>query len=85
MYYPNRLMCSTLDEMRDSLKLLDELNIKTYRSHMSMLIEEVQSMANRMEAAISDKSDVEEMIVKRRQLKKEIKKLKIKRERLNVE
>jgi hypothetical protein len=75
-WYANRVVCNVLEEMRESLKLLDELNIKNYRSVMAMLIEETQSMVNRMEAAIGNKNDIEEMIVIRRELKKQIKKLK---------
>lgn len=81
-YYPNRVVCSVLEEMRDALKILDRYNIKTYRSIMNMLIEETQSMVNRMEASIHDKNDVEDMIEKRRELKREIKKLKAEKVKL---
>lgn len=66
--YPNRLVCSVLEEMR----ALDKA--KNYGSLLG-LIEEVQTLVNRMESALSDKRDIKEWSEKRRKLKKEVKKL----------
>jgi hypothetical protein len=47
----NRTVCSALEEMRTCFKTFNF-------SYMPALIEEVQSMTNRMEAAIYDKNDL---------------------------
>lgn len=85
MSYPNRYVCSALEEMRRQLKHLDENNLEKYRSLTKMMIEEVQSLVNRMEAAIGDWSDYEEMLEKKRNLKREIKKLKSIKDQLSAE
>ena len=52
--YPNRVMCDVLEEMRNCFK--------TYNfSPILGLIEEVQSMANRMESGLSDVHDITEL------------------------
>lgn len=50
--YPRRVMCDVLAEMRDCFKTFNF-------SPIPGLIEEAQSMANRMEAGLEDKKDVE--------------------------
>ena len=52
MYGLNRYMCEVLDEMRTCQKTLNFAVIPS-------LIEEVQTMANRMEMALSDMKDLE--------------------------
>ncbi len=61
---PNRTICDVLKEIRECNKT------KNY-SYLEGLIEEIQSMANRMEAALWDQNDVE-------YARKELKKLEIK-------
>lgn len=52
MSYPNRTICQVLDEMRKCYE--------TYHfAPMAGLIEEIQSLANRMEASLYDKHDLE--------------------------
>ena len=51
MYGLNRYVCDVLDEMRTSVKTLNFAMIPS-------LIEEVQTMANRMEMALSDLKDL---------------------------
>jgi len=58
---PNRTICAVLDEMRVALK---NLNF----SYMLGLIDEAQSLANKMEAAIWDQREIKD-------LRKEIRKL----------
>ena len=58
---PNRTVCSVLNEMRKCCKTSNF-------SYLLGLIEEVQSMANRMEAALWDQNEIKD-------LRKEIKKL----------
>jgi hypothetical protein len=68
MWHNNRSICEVLSEMR-----------KTYEtrnfSYLLGLIEEAQSMANRMEAGLGDKKDVLRWSEERTKLKKEIKEL----------
>ena len=67
--YPHRLACVILDEMRDLYK--------TYNfSPMLSLIEEIQSVVNRMESALEYQDDIEFLHKKRDSLNKEISDLK---------
>ena len=80
--YPNRTMCEALGEMRDCFKSRNF-------AYLLGLIEEVQSMANRMEAGLSDKNDLEEMKNDRKRMNAELKTLqreidKLREERDNV-
>lgn len=65
----NRTLCAVLEEMR---KCHETHNY----SYMPGLIEEAQTMANRMEAGLGNKEDVEQMERTRTRLKAEIKALK---------
>ena len=66
--YPNRTMCDVLEEMRKANK------IRNY-SYLSGLIEEVQVMGNRMEAALEEYQTVREWTRTKRELKDELKAL----------
>lgn len=68
-------MCEALTEMRDTLDKLNIFTMYRYKKVMSMMIEEVQTMGNRMEAGLSDKGDVQDYRDEIRKLKREIKKL----------
>ena len=65
MYGLNRYVCDVLDEMRTSVKTLNFAMIPS-------LIEEVQTMANRMEMALGDLKDLkllkEDIIDKKEEL-----------------
>ena len=63
--YINRTVCDVLEEMR---KLYETRNF----SSMLGLIEEAQSMANRMEAALDDKRDVKRWTAEHRAISKKI-------------
>ena len=54
MYGLNRYICDVLEEMRTSTKTLNFALIPS-------LIEEVQTMANRMEMALHDMKDLEQL------------------------
>lgn len=87
MFGPNRYVCDTLEEMRKSLGVLDidymdTVTFKRYRCHQKLLIEEAQTMVNRMEAALHDVGDVRRMQERRIELKKEIKILKAEKKKL---
>ena len=75
--YPNRTMCDVLREMRDCFKTRNFCSLNG-------LIEECQSMGNRMEAALGDKHDIEEYKEVRSKLKIEINKLEQKKASLEA-
>jgi len=68
-FYLNRTMCEVLEEIRR----LDKT--KNY-SGLLGLIEEVQIMANRMEAGLSDVKDIKRLYKKRKELRDEVELLK---------
>ena len=75
-YYPNRVLCSVLEEMRTCTKTLNFALLPS-------LIEEAQTLGNRMEAGLDDQRDVarisdelSKLRKERKALLKEIKELK---------
>ena len=72
---PNRLLCDVFGEMRDCVKT-------TNFSYLSGLIEEAQSLANRMESHLYDIKDFNHLHKDIKDLKKEKKKLEEKVEEL---
>ena len=66
--YPNRTMCDVLEEMRSCCKTLNFCGLIG-------LIEEAQSFANRMEAALEDKRDIRGYTKRRSELRKELREL----------
>ena len=76
--YPNRTMCEVLHEMRNCYET------RNFASLMGM-IEEVQSMGNRMEGRLSDTNDVENMLEKRDILHAELKTLRAEKKKLRAE
>ena len=73
----NRYLCSVLDEMRECTKTLNF-------SYLLGLIEEAQTLANRMEAKLYDLKDLERLHDDIKDLKKKKKKLEEKIEELEV-
>ena len=65
---PNRLLCAVLEEMRDCAKTLNF-------SYLSGLIEEAQSLGNRMEAHLYEIKDYNRLHKDIKALKKKKKKL----------
>ena len=65
---PNRYLCDVLTEMRECTKTLNF-------SYLMGLIEESQTLANRMETKLEDIKEIEFLHVRIRELKKEKKKL----------
>jgi hypothetical protein len=74
MYGLNRYVCDVLEEMRTSVKTLNFAMIPS-------LIEEVQTMANRMEMALEDMKDLKSMKDEIHEKKEELKILKKKIEK----
>jgi hypothetical protein len=90
---PSRYVCEVLDEMRTNLKQVTKGNLD-YSQQISSkvlesLIEEAQTMVNRMEAKLRDYRDsdfdedrIRELKKEKRDLEKEIKALENKKEDL---
>jgi hypothetical protein len=74
----NRTVCDCLKEMRTAYETRNF-------AYILALIEEVQSMANRMESALYDKSDQEYSREEYKELKRDIKKLRKKKKELENE
>ncbi len=66
---PNRLLCAVLDEMRECVKTSNF-------SYLSGLIEETQTLANRMESRLYDMKDHDRLLDDIRDLKTKKNKLK---------
>ena len=66
--WENRTLCEVLDEMRQCHKT------RSY-GYLPGLIEELQSMGNRMESGLGDIRDIKKISQRKRELKKEIKTL----------
>ena len=77
-YFVNRSLCDVLEEMR---KCFETRNF----SPLLGLIEEAQSMGNRMEAAISDKKDIAKMQAEWHELRGKIKELRAEAKSLGYE
>jgi hypothetical protein len=72
---PNRLVCSVLEEMRSCAKTGNY-------SYLPGLIEEAQTMVNRMEAALYDIGDFNRFSEELSKLRKEVKKLRAEKKQL---
>lgn len=66
---PNRTLCQVLTELR-------KLNETRNYSSLEGYIEEIQGLANKMEAALFDKKDVEEYGKRRHELRGQVRELK---------
>lgn len=84
-YFPRRLICSAIEELRDCSKKLSWWNVKKYKAMIELITEEIQILANRMESFIDEKHDVEKMHEERKDLKREIKELSRKKKDLQIE
>jgi|TARA_B100000959_G_C14707362_1_gene511357 predicted RNase H-like nuclease (RuvC/YqgF family) len=51
----NRYLCTVLAEFRTAIERISLYNIKGSKRHLAALVEEVQTLANRMEAGLRDK------------------------------
>lgn len=73
--YLHRYLCDVLGEMRTATETLNF-------SYLKGLIEEAQTMGNKMEASISNIHDVDDLLERRKRLDKEVKKLRAERDEL---
>lgn len=77
MSWPNRTLCDALTEMRECGKT------NNY-SYLDGLIEEVQSMVNRMEAKLSDFNDIKSSHEQKVKAEKELKEVSDKLKELKI-
>ena len=56
---PSRYACTVLDEARAAVKNLNHLTLLQAKRHLSTLIEEMQTVFNRMESSLEDKDSYE--------------------------
>lgn len=62
MYYgKNRYLCSVLEEMRAQIEIFKEVVPKSSYCTLLSLVEEVQTMGNRMEASLQDFKDLDKL------------------------
>ena len=85
MNYPNRVVCSVLSEMRKMLKTLNIFTLYRYKAMQATLIEEAQTLVNRMEAGLEDWSDIKYARKDLKSIRKEIRELKDEKEALKEE
>ncbi len=71
----NRYLCTVLDECRTALNKLNFLTIKSTKRMLSTLVEEIQVLANRMEAGLEDNWKYNRDQIEHRKLKREIKQM----------
>ena len=57
----NRYVRTVLEEVRESLGRLNWFTLPVIKRHLQALVEEIQTMVNRMEAALYDKMDYEKV------------------------
>ena len=74
--YLNRTVCDVLSEMRANYKT------RNFANQLG-LIEEVQSMANRMEAALQDQKDLQSVRGRVKEVKQELDELEAERDKLD--
>ena len=53
----NRYLCTVLEELRKAGERLSWVTLPIGKRHISSLVEEVQTLANKMEAGLRDKKD----------------------------
>ena len=54
---PNRYVCTVLEEARAALAKLNLVTLPFSKRHLATLLEELQTIVNRMEAGLEDKAD----------------------------
>lgn len=72
-YWLSRTMCDSLNELRRMIKELEKMNIPI--GMMLFLVEEIQSVGNRMETGLQQQKDLLAMDEEWHRLRREIKEL----------
>ena len=82
---PNRYACTVLDEARAALERLNWVTLAYCKRHLATLLEELQTIVNRMESALTDKHDYEMARNRLRDSRAELNDLKAEKAELKVE
>ena len=72
---PNRYACTVLEEARAALEKLNWVTLAFSKRHLATLLEEMQTIVNRMEAGLEDKSDYSYSRDKLREIRIELEEL----------
>ena len=82
---PNRYACTVLEEARAALERLNWVTLAYCKRHLATLLEELQTIVNRMESALTDKHDYEMARNRLRDSRAELNDLKAEKAELKVE
>ena len=82
---PNRYACTVLEEARAALAKLNWVTMAFSKRHLATLLEELQTIVNRMEAGLEDKSDYSYARDRPRETRAKLKELKAEKAELKAE
>jgi len=82
---PNRYACTVLEEARAALAKLNWVTMAFSKRHLATLLEELQTIVNRMEAGLEDKSDYSYARDRLRETRAKLKELKAEKAELKAE
>ena len=82
---PNRYACTVLDEARAALERLNWVTLAYCKRHLATLLEELQTIVNRMESALLDKHEYEMARNRLRDSRAELNDLKAEKAELKAE
>ena len=82
---PNRYYCTVLHECRTALGKLSIFNLWYFKKIFSILMEELQTYGNRMEAGLEDKQDMHRYHDEAKKVHVELKALRMEKEELEAE
>ena len=82
---PNRYACTVLEEARAALAKLNWVTMAFSKRHLATLLEELQTIVNRMEAGLEDKSDSNRSRDRLRDIRAKLADLEAEKAELNAE
>jgi len=82
---PNRYVCTVLEEARAALAKLNLVTLPFSKRHLATLLEELQTIVNRMEAGLEDKADYNSARDDLRDTRAELTKLEAEKAKLKAE
>ena len=82
---PNRYACTVLEEARAALAKLNWVTMAFSKRHLATLLEELQTIVNRMEAGLEDKSDYNRSRDRLRDIRAKLAGLEAEKAELNAE
>ncbi len=82
---PNRYVCTVLEEARAALAKLNLVTLPFSKRHLATMLEELQTIVNRMEAGLEDKADYNSARDDLRDTRAELTKLEAEKAKLKAE